>query len=107
VGFLKLTEILARLQKQYPPLGNRVKEAKSLIQWEEIVGPNIAKHSKAIRVENGILRVEVDHPIWKSELHHRKHQILERLNTPVIGAAANQILIRDIFFADSRPGARS
>ena len=107
MGFYKLTDILAKLQKQYPAFGNRVSEAQSFSQWEEIVGPNIARHAKAIRVENGILRIEVDHPIWKSELHHRKHQILEKLNTPPNGSTSKQTVIRDIFFADARPETRS
>ena len=73
-------------------------EAQALSRWELAVGPHIAKHTRAIRVLDGVLWVEVDHPIWKSELHHRKRQILDILNRGVEGGtqpALNDLLLLD------------
>lgn len=82
MAFLKLMEILGHARKQYPSLAKRLDEAEALGRWEKAVGPIIAKHSRAIRVQDEVLWVEVEHPIWKSELHHRKRQILDILNQP-------------------------
>ena len=88
VSFSKITDILKALRDRYPALSNRMEEAEALSRWEKAVGPAIAKHAQAIQVKDGVLWVEVDHPVWKSELHHRKRQILERLNQKADGAAA-------------------
>jgi predicted nucleic acid-binding Zn ribbon protein len=105
MSFLKLTEILKQTQKRFPALAKRLDEAEALGRWEIAVGPVIAKHSRALRVQDGMLWVEVDHPIWKSELHHRKRQILEILNkkpeAPKPGAKELPLLT-DIFFTDVR-----
>jgi predicted nucleic acid-binding Zn ribbon protein len=114
MSFLKLTDILKQAQKRFPGLAKRLDEAQALGRWEVAVGPAIAKHSRALRVQDGMLWVEVDHPIWKSELHHRKRQILEILNknsdSPTqpgakLGQASAQDssqdpLLTDIFFTD-------
>jgi hypothetical protein len=50
-------------------------------------------------VEQGVLHVEVAHPIWRSELHHRRRQILEILNQ---GALDNSAVLKDLHFADPR-----
>jgi len=75
-------EILRKLQSKNPLLKQRIEEAGALSRWEKAVGAQIAKHTRAIQVKDSVLWVEVDHPIWKSELHHRKRQILAALNRP-------------------------
>ncbi|MGE0615164.1 MAG: DUF721 domain-containing protein [Bacteriovoracia bacterium] len=80
MGFDRLKDILELARRKHPQFSQRMDEAKALARWEEAVGPQIAKHSRAVSVKNGVLWVEVDHPIWRSELHHRKAQILEMLN---------------------------
>jgi len=97
MSFDKLIEIIRKVQAKNPALSKRMAEAQALGRWEIAVGPIIAKHSRAIRVQDSVLWVEVDHPIWKSELHHRKRQILDILNQ-----RENQALL-DIFFVDARP----
>lgn len=112
MGFQKLADILNLARKNFPALGKRIEEAEALARWEQAVGPQIARHARAIRVQDEVLWVEVDHPIWKSELHHRRRQILEILNTgrlrgaPAPGAPASQapdrIPLKDILFLDPR-----
>jgi predicted nucleic acid-binding Zn ribbon protein len=80
MGFDRLLDIIKKAQSRYPAFSKRLTEAEALSRWDTAVGPAIAKHSRAIRVQDGVLLVEVDHPIWKAELHHRKRQILEILN---------------------------
>lgn len=72
-------DILRRLKDRYPNLDARIEESEVVELWEACVGPTIAKHAKVIKVDQGELYIEVDHPTWKSELHFRKAQILEKL----------------------------
>lgn len=103
MGFNKLPDILRQVQERYPSLSKRMKEAESLTRWEAAVGAIIAKHARAVRVEEGVLWVEVDHPIWRSELHHRKRQILALLNgQPATGAETPPI--QDILWLEPRRG---
>ncbi|OFZ22030.1 MAG: hypothetical protein A2X94_16400 [Bdellovibrionales bacterium GWB1_55_8] len=104
MSFSRLTDILRKVQAQNPVLSKRIKEAEALSRWEIAVGPQIAKHARAVRVHDSCLWVEVDHPIWRSELHHRKRQILEKLNTPQEPAGGQQTgkpvatIIQDLYF---------
>lgn len=75
-----LFDILKKAQKKHPAFASRLAEAEALGRWEIAVGKVIAKHARAIRVHDSILWVEVEHPIWRSELHYRKKQILDILN---------------------------
>jgi len=103
MGFDSLLDILRKAQRRHPGFAKRLGEAEALGRWDVAVGPAIAKHTRAIRVQEGVLWVEVDHPIWKSELHHRKHQILELLNSGRgESLAPAKDPVKDIFFADKR-----
>jgi predicted nucleic acid-binding Zn ribbon protein len=113
MGFDRLTDILKQARLRFPVLTKRIEEAEALARWEKAVGPAIAKHSRAIRVQDSVLWVEVDHPIWKSELHHRKRQILNILNGATPGTAskaalspAKEVLV-DLLLLDPRAASRS
>jgi len=92
---IKLGDILARLQKKYPVLQKRIQESKALDNWQKAVGPGISKHTRTIRVLDRVLWIEVDHPIWKSEIHLRKRQIVDRLNE-----TAGEAVIDDLYLVD-------
>lgn len=96
MGFDKLADILKKLSALHPALGKRIEEADCLSQWDKAVGPQIAKHARALKVQDSILWVEVDHPIWKTELHYQKRQILERMNPP------GSPKITDLFLIEGR-----
>jgi predicted nucleic acid-binding Zn ribbon protein len=97
MSFSKLADILNKLRSQNPVLSKRLDEASALSRWEGVVGPQIAKHSRAIRIQDSVLWIEVDHPIWKTELHYRKRQILDLLNKH--GAET----VSDLLLLDGRP----
>ena len=95
VGFQKLTDILKLIQAKNPALTQRIREAEAVSRWESVVGGQIAKHARAIKVQDGVLWVEVDHPVWRTELHHRKRQILDRMNQSVPSAPIQDLLLLD------------
>lgn len=116
MAFDRLIDIIKKAAARNQAFSRRLEEAEAVARWETAVGPAIAKHSRAIRVQDKVLWVEVDHPIWKSELHHRKRQILEILNfgrpestsgavpRPASLGPAKEIL-EDILFLDPRGSA--
>ncbi|MCM2279402.1 MAG: DUF721 domain-containing protein [Oligoflexia bacterium] len=102
MGFNGLNEILKQVRERFPALSKRISEAGALSRWERAVGPIIAKHSRAIRVQDSVLWVEVDHPIWQSELHHRKRQILAILNEKPAQDGSPLPALSDILFLNPR-----
>lgn len=99
MSFDKLVDILKKMQSKNPVLSKRIEEASALSKWEDAVGAQIAKHSRAVRIQDGTLWVEVDHPIWKTELHLRKRQILDALNAAL---KADSIAVQDLLLLDGR-----
>lgn len=59
---------------------DRVEKAKTAGRWEEIVGPHIAKVTRASRVRGGTLFVEVAGAAWMTELDMMRRTLLRRLN---------------------------
>ena len=107
MGLESLLDILKKAQESHPAFKSKLAEAEALGRWRIAVGEAIAKHARAVRVQEGVLWVEVVHPIWKSELHYRKQQILDILNGKIPGGSSklsppSQILI-DIYYFDLKP----
>ncbi len=105
--FDSLMNIIKKVQKKHTAFGMRLSEAEALGRWEVAVGELIAKHSRAVRVQDSVLWVEVEHPIWRSELHYRKQQILDILNGKTISEnkklSASTHILKDIYYIDPRP----
>ncbi|MGZ3697805.1 MAG: DUF721 domain-containing protein [Bdellovibrionota bacterium] len=101
MGFNRILDILKKIQERNPAIAQRLKEAGAVSYWDEVVGPQIAKHARALRVQDSVLWVEVDHPVWRSELHHRKRQILEKMNDKSKAES-----LKDLFFVDPRKRGR-
>ncbi|MBI2711396.1 MAG: DUF721 domain-containing protein [Bdellovibrio sp.] len=105
--FQNLLQIIKGAQKNHTGFSLRMQEAEALGRWDIAVGEQIAKHAKAVRVHESILWVEVEHPIWRAELHYRKKQILDILNgiTPCARPAlsAPKEILKDICYLDPKP----
>ncbi len=88
----KLETVINKLIKsegiEKPILQNKV-----LIDWEKIVGKQIAKHSTPGEVKHGVMMVMVETPVWRNELTLRKSEILEKLNK-----GSHKKIIQDIKF---------
>ena len=108
MDLLPFHSFLTTSQSSHPLFVRRIREAQALGRWAASVGPLISKHSRALFVKKEILWVEVDHPVWRAELHYRKQQILELLNpTPSSEQTAGSepfLLITDLRFVDPRAG---
>lgn len=74
----------------------KVKEGMVLERWSEVVGPYIAKVSKADKIENGVLYVKVINSSWKHHLFMLRREIIKKLNDSL-----KLDVVREIVFIDS------
>ena len=62
-------------------LQNRFNERELVARWATVVGPELARKSRALRCDNGTLVVHVDHGAWMQELHFIEKDLLARLRS--------------------------
>ncbi|MBF0212721.1 MAG: DUF721 domain-containing protein [Magnetococcales bacterium] len=48
-------------------------------EWRLVVGGVLAAHSEPVRLQNGVLTVRVDSPVWMSELSFLTPELLKKL----------------------------
>ncbi len=63
-------------------------------RWAEIVGDNVAAHTRPIAVRGRALHVAVDDPAWAPELRFLEGRILERLEAVVGTGEVDRIEVR-------------
>lgn len=47
--------------------------------WDEVVGPQVALHVQPVRLDSGVLLVEVDDPAWATQMRLLAPRVIERL----------------------------
>ena len=50
-------------------------------RWNEAVGEQVAQHVKPVKLDDGVLVVEVDDPAWATQVKFLSTMITERLMT--------------------------
>jgi len=63
-------------------------------RWPEIVGPEIARISHAVRFANGVLTVVVEKDAWRQELEMQLEHILDKVRSLPEGRAVEKIVLR-------------
>lgn len=62
-------------------------------RWEESVGVQVAAHARPVRLDDGVLVVEVDEPAWATQITLLSNTIRERLMT-VTGVEVDRVEVR-------------
>lgn len=70
-----LTEVLRECG-----LTSRLEERNVLLHWRQIVGDEIAAHSRAMDLKDGVLILEADHGAWRQELTLLVPKIITKFN---------------------------
>lgn len=78
-------------------IDKKIKEQQLIARWPEVVGDQIAHHTRATTCEAGTLFVEVESASWRHELLYMKPIIIERLNQ-----TAESHVIQDIILTTTR-----
>jgi predicted nucleic acid-binding Zn ribbon protein len=76
-------------------IAKQVKEAGVAVTWPELVGPEIAAHTRVIKLDHGKLFVSVDEPAWRHELTYQKQIIREKINASL---GEGEKLVDEIMF---------
>ncbi|MBI3788312.1 MAG: DUF721 domain-containing protein [Ignavibacteriales bacterium] len=69
----------------------KLHEYEAVLQWEQIVGEQIAKVATATRIIKGVLFVKVKTSTWRNELTIRKPEIMKKINTTIGEEIVNDI----------------
>ncbi len=72
----------------------RSKAQKLYREWRQAVGEQVAQHSEPARLAGGILTVRVDSPVWNSQLHHLKEELLEKIQHRLPPGTVREIRFR-------------
>ena len=62
--------------------------------WEEVVGPAVAAHCRPSTLVRGTLVVEVDDPVWATQLRYLAATIVERLTAGAGPDAVTRVDVR-------------
>lgn len=57
----------------------KMKNMQIIEKWPDIVGPKIATHARATAADAENLYVEVDNPVWQSQLFLMKNKIMQKI----------------------------
>ncbi|PLX98689.1 MAG: hypothetical protein C0623_11835 [Desulfuromonas sp.] len=61
-------------------LDSKLKKYKTWSIWDDVVGPQIARHAQPLRIRDSVLEVRVAHATWMQQLQLLKPRILKELN---------------------------
>ena len=59
--------------------------------WNDVVGKNISKVTKATKVDKGTLIVKTESATWRQELHMQKKEIINKINKKIGSIAIKEI----------------
>lgn len=62
-------------------------------RWVEAVGEQVAQHVKPVKLDDGVLVVEVDEPAWATQVKFLTTMIIDRLQV-VAGVRVERIDVR-------------
>ena len=91
MAFVPLRVSLAKILKKHNI--KDLDETKVYSSWPRIVGEKMAAHATPVRTTQKVLYVEVDDPLWLSQLKYMKIDIMEKIETTV-----KEGFIKDIRF---------
>ena len=73
---------------------DRLPRYQAWLIWDKIVGEQIAKRARPLRIRDKILEVQVDHPVWMQQLQMLKPQILRKLHAELPNCDIEDIYLR-------------
>lgn len=75
-------------------LDDQLSRYQAWVIWDKLVGEQIAHRARPLRFRQGILEVQVDHPVWMQQLQMLKPKILEKLQQQLPNADITDIYLR-------------
>lgn len=94
---LKKAEAVTELLKKIlgdTGLDDRLPRYQAWLVWDKVVGEQIARHARPLRIREKILEVQVDNPVWMQQLQMLKPQILKKIHTQLPNCDIEEIYLR-------------
>ena len=88
-----ISEIIQELLKKNN-MKSRLDETTITQKWEEVVGKPMAKYTRKVYVNKGILYVEVISSVARNELVMNRSILIERLNSTTGNETIKDIIFR-------------
>ena len=76
-------------------LHDRLEDWAALLRWREIVGDEIAEHSRAVDLDDGVRVLDADHGAWRQELTMLVPMIIQKFNARFGEGTVTDIQWRD------------
>lgn len=93
MAFHSLQRVLKKVLKECNLPVQNIDAYKIFHLWEEIAGEGLANHARPVRIDERILFVEVDDPVWLSQVRYMKLDIMAK-----IGVTIKKGIFKDIRF---------
>jgi predicted nucleic acid-binding Zn ribbon protein len=74
--------------------GARLREARVHGLWEEIAGPQVARHVQPVRLHGGVLVLQADSAAWATQIRYLATKIVERANRVLGAPLVTQVTVR-------------
>lgn len=87
-----LKEAIGEMLKSYQ-LDTRLNETQVVNAWEKVMGPVIAKYTTRVKMDNGILYVQLNSAALRQELSYQKSEIASRLNAECGSEIVREVVI--------------
>ncbi len=79
MSFTSLKHVLEAVLKEHK-LASDIEAYKVFPLWQEIAGPTVANHCRPVRLNGDTIYVEVDDPIWLSQLRYMRQDLLRKID---------------------------
>jgi len=76
---VRVSEILEDALMKFG-LKERMAERKLLLAWPQVVGEKIARRSRAVDLQDGVLTLQADNAVWRQELTLLMPGIISKYN---------------------------
>lgn len=75
-------------------------------RWEELVGPEIARHAQPRTLRDGVLVLTADEPAWATQLRYLAPDLLARVRADAAAPDITEVQIRIAAWPSADPEAR-
>ncbi len=93
-----LSGVLPRVLKQLG-LEQGLLGWRAVAEWDRVVGPDVARHARAVAYRDGVLQVEVEGSAWMQELGFLERVLVQKINRHL-----GRSVVRDVRFVLPRGG---
>lgn len=75
-------------------IARRTREAQALWLWPQLLGDDLAREARALKLTAGTLWVSTSSPALAHQLHLERGRLMQRLNTMIGSPAVREIRFR-------------